>query len=620
MTTGDHVNARPSPFLRRLPGPVSLIVAAVALGYVAHVVAQHTIEVVDARRLLPRWDLATHLVQGWLDYHLLATGQIPRLLWDLWLQGYWPPMLSLYQVPFYLVLGGGMASGLWSSLVAFVLTGLAGSALIWCEFKQDSALPASVFLALLVSSPFLLAYASVPMTEMLGALTQLLVLLAYVHYRHNRTPAAARLFAISLTILFFTKYNYFILLAAPLVVLEWLERTSGSSAVERATMVWRWALRLVSTPSGAFVCLYLAALLAIVVTGGFDFRVLGRRVSVHTIGNSGHLVLYVVLGRLWYLHRRGRIHWDRVMSLDPRVRALLIWFALPVTVWMASPYPNHIRDFANLVFNRPLGASTVEAGAATYLDALRTLYFYDARVLVSVVVVFTIAAVQYRRQPPLMRWLILAVPLQLAAIALHQTRFPRFLLLTVVLLCLAAAHEMGRWIAGRGRVAGMLLGPVILAAGVLAAREVVAEPRFRAIAFENYSDSETLRVALESIRAELTGADRLAIVGQGNDLSPGLFRWQLGPPSGAPCFPYELGGAKGIDVALATRVLVIDPLGPDSGALDATSYYVAQRERVMERVVGGEFVSRREIPLPDIDAIFRLYDRTSTSAPTASCQ
>ena len=354
-------------FRHWLPGATILAVAAVALGYVVRVVARHTIDVVEARGLLPRWDLATHLVQGWLDYHLLATGQMPRLLWDLWLQGYWPPMLSIFQVPFYLVLGGGMASGLWSSLLAFFLAGLVGSALIERQFERGAALPVSVFLALLMSSPYMLAYASVPMTEMLGALTQLLVLLAYAHYRDRETPSAARPLAVSLSVLFFTKYNYFLLLVAPLVLLEWLDRTSGWSVTDRVKMPGRWAWRVLSTPTAALVCLYLVALLIILGTGGFEVRVFGRRVSVHSIGNTGHLVLYLLLGRLWYLHHRGRVDWGRLMQADPRVRALLIWCAVPVTAWMASPYPNHIRDFANLVLNRPLGAPTVEAGAAAYL-------------------------------------------------------------------------------------------------------------------------------------------------------------------------------------------------------------------------------------------------------------
>lgn len=607
---------------RRLPLAALLAVAATVLAYGMRAVAQHTIEIVGARHLLPRWDLATHLGQGWLDYHLLVTGQIPRLLWDLWLQGYWPPVLSIYQVPFYLVLGGGMASGLWSALVAFGLVGLTGCALLSRQSRDGAALPASLFVALLMSSPFLLAYASVPMMEMVGALAQLVALLSYVRYRDRPTPRAARVLAVSLSVLFFTKYNYFFLLAAPLVLYEWLERTSGWGVARRVTGLWRWACRGLSAPTGALLACYVVGVMLIARTGGFDVRLFGQRISVHGIGNTGYVVLYLLLARLWYLHRRGRIDWAGLMSADPRSRPLLIWFAAPVTIWMASPYPNHIRDFFNLVFNRPLGEATVGAGIASYLDALRTSYFYSEWILAGVAAVFAIAAVRYRHQSPLMQVLILAVPLQFAVIALHHTRFPRFLLQTVVLLCLAASSEVGRWFAasGRGRLAAALLAPLVAMSGAVAVRDVVAQPRFTVVAFDNFTDSEPLRAAFGAIRAELNADERLAIVGESDALSPALFRWELGPPSGMPCFPFEVAGARGTDLALATRVLLIAPLGSDVAALDVPSHYFAHRDAVLEQAGRGELVFRREIPVSDMDVVFRLYDRASRPHADAPCQ
>ena len=608
-----------------LPPRLTLLVigtaAVAASAHVMHVVAQHTIHVVAARRLLPRWDLATHLGHGWLDYSLLATGRIPRLLWDLWLQGYWPPALSLYQIPFYLVLGGDLTSGLWSGPVAFALLGLTGSIILWRLWGAGAFLPAGIFLALLLSSPHLLAYATVTMTEMLGALGQCIVLFCYVLYRQRRRPRDARAFALSLTLLFFIKYNYFILLVGPLVLYEWLDRTSGGGVTRRIAGLWRWTRRVLSSPTGAFVALYLVALLVILDTGGFEFRVLGQRVSVRSIGNSGHVVLYLLLARLWYLHRRRRIDWGRLMSADPLVRPLVIWFAVPVTIWMASPYPNHIRDFANLVINRPLGEPTVEAGTAVYLDALRSAYFYSTWVLVVVIAAAGVAAVRYRRQPPVVQWLILAVPLQLAAIALHQTRFPRFLLLTVVLLCLAAASESGRWFAAsrRGRIVGGLLAPIVLIAGVVAGRQVVTEERFRVIAFEHYTDSDALRKALDVIRDDLGAGDRLVVVGQSNELSPGLFRWELGPPSGVACFPFRLAGEGRLDLALATRVLLLVPFDTDSSPLDVTSYDPVHRRAVLDAADRGELDVRRDIPVPDLRVALRLYGRTAPPPRMVAC-
>ena len=197
-----------------------LVLALAILVYAAHVVDQHSIQIVAARHLLPRWDLATHLDHGWEDYHLLITGEIHWLLWDLWLQGYWPPVLSVWQIPFYLVFGGHIVAGLRSALGAFVLTGLLACVLMWQQWRSAFLLPAAIFLALLLSSPYILAYASVTMTEIAGAAAELAVLVAYVADRQRATPSTARAFAISLTVLFFTKYNYFILLIVPLVIYE----------------------------------------------------------------------------------------------------------------------------------------------------------------------------------------------------------------------------------------------------------------------------------------------------------------------------------------------------------------------------------------------------------------
>ncbi len=607
---------------RRIAFTALITIAAAVLLYVAFLIDHHTVRIVVAQRLLPRWDLATHLNHGWEDYHLLVTGRIHRLLWDLWLQGYWPPVLSIYQIPFYLSLGGKIESGLRSAIAAFVLAGILGCALMWRQWRQAAALPAALFLALIVSSPYLLAYASVTMTESVGAAAEIVVLLTYVAYRQRSTPPAARAFAVSLTVLFFTKYNYFFLLIVPLVVYEWLERSSGSTGARTLDDLRRWTRAALSSPTAWLLIAYFAGLLVVMRTGGFEFHLLGKRISVHTVGNSGHIVLYLLLARLWYLHRARRIPWDHVIGADPRVRPLLVWFAVPVTIWLASPYPNHIRDFFNLVVNRPLGESTISAGTAVYVDALRHQYFYSEWVLIAVVVLFVVAAVTYRHQPPLMRWLIFGIPMQFAIIAIHQTRFPRFLLLTVVLLCIAAASELGRWFAGSTwrRIAGAAIAPAVLGSGVLAANAAVGEERFRAVAFENYTENHTLRAALDSIRAELKPEDRLAIVGQSNELSPALFRWELGPPTGLPCSPLELGGARGTDLSLATNVLLLMPVGSEPAILDITSYYLAQRQAVLNAVDRGELRLEREIPVPDRHLSIQLYDRSSTLHITAPCQ
>jgi hypothetical protein len=82
MIDRNATDRRHQVWALRLLQPALLIAATAAAAYVMQFVAQHTIQIVRTRHLLPQWDLATHLGHGWLDYHLLVTGQIPGLLWD----------------------------------------------------------------------------------------------------------------------------------------------------------------------------------------------------------------------------------------------------------------------------------------------------------------------------------------------------------------------------------------------------------------------------------------------------------------------------------------------------------------------------------------------------------
>ncbi len=591
-----------------MPGVVAAVLATAA--FAVHLAARHSIHVVVERGLLPRWDLAAHLWHGWFDYYLLTSGRIPHVLWDLWLQGYWPPLLSLWQVPFYLLLGGELSAGSWSSAAAFTFVGVLGALILWQQWAHRSLLPAAIFIALLTSSPFLLAYATITMTEMAGATAQLLVVFAYERYRARPTGRRATLIAISLTILFFTKYNYFLLLAAPLVVHEWLERTAGWTLQRRARAVWASARRVLTSPMGVLVVAYAVALVAVLASGGFEFRILGRRVSVRGIGNSGHIVLYIAFARIAYLYWRGRIDWEALGAADPRIPALIVWFVVPVAVWMASPYPNHIRDFFNLVVNRPVGEPTVEAGLASYFAALRDGYFFSPWVLGVVAGAFVVAAVRYRAQPALMKFLVVAVAFQAAVIALHQTRLPRFLLLTVVLLCLAAAGEVGRWLSAlRGGVAiGAALAPAVLACGIAGTMRMVEEERFRALALEEYIDSPALREALGVIRRELSPDDRLLVIGETDVLSPALVRWQLGPPSGVPSLPHRIAGEGRLDPELATCVLLVASPG-SMAPLSVGGFEPSRVRAVMEAIGRGDLIERHRFALTDLGVSLWFYVR-----------
>jgi len=590
--------------------PVCASVLAVT-GYAAALVSRHAIDVAAARRLLPRWDLAAHLAFGWTDAFYLKTLQWHRLLWDLWLQGYWPPGPSLFQLPFYLVLGGDMTSGLRSSLGAFVLTVLAGTVILCLQWNRAAWLPAALFLLFVLRSPFYLAYASVAMTEMLGALAQLVVLACHARYEQQRSPAAARLFAIALTLLFFTKYNYFIMLAVPLLAHEYLRRTAAWGLHQRAREAWHYARRWLGTWTGALLAAYLLAVLVVTMTGGFSFSVFGQRVGVRSIGNSGYVALYLLLGRVWFLHRRGRIDWSRITSSDARIGPLLWWFALPVIVWLASPFPNHMKDIANLVINAPMGAASATDGLLSYGAAVRADYFADLWLLVLAVAGFVVAALRFQRQPPVVQLLILAALIQTAMVLSHQTRFARFLAFPVLLVWLTSASEIGTWVWRRSSLVAGMAATVVMFAALLGARDVVSGEPFRRLAFENYIDSPALADAFAAIRGETGPSGRVAVLGRSDALSPGLFTWQLGPPAGLASFPLEVLRDRDVEsLGDITHVVLIAPDASDGASPEITADFPRHLERLQRWLDAGTVAPARELPVDDLHLTLRLYART----------
>lgn len=584
-----------------------LVASAGILVAVGRMVSAQAIDEAVARELLPRWDLAAHLVNGWNDYYFLTSGSWRQLLWDLWSQGYWPPGQSLFQMPFYLASGGSLSSGLHSSVAAFVLAGVLSVAALVEAWGRRSWMPAALALGFMITSPFYLSYAAVAMSEMVGACAQAAVILCYLRVGRTGRARDARWFALSLTALFFTKYNYFVLLAVPLAGHEWLEQTTGQAIGERVRGLTRALRRWLAWPEGVLVAFYLAALALVELTGGFEFSVGGRRVAVRTIGYLAHPLLYLLIGRIWWLHRAGRIDWAAMRDRDPRIGQLLTWFAVPVVVWLASPFPNHVKDVANLLFNIPMGEPTVGLGLAAYLRSVRDEYFMHPGLAIAALAGLAAAMWQWRMLPRAARLLAVIAVLQFVMVTAHQTRDPRFLLLAMPPFWLAgasgAATVLARWPA---RPTG-IVAVVILGAALAGAHLTIGGATFQRLAFQHYVDSPRLTNAFVALRAMTRPGERVAVVGRHEAVSPGLVRWQLGPASGEPALPVEV--LRVADEPWLDRADVVVHVVPH--APNEASRAAAERDdaRVETRIARGALVEVQETVVDAPGVTIRVYRR-----------
>jgi hypothetical protein len=87
-----------------------------------------------------------------------------------------------------------------------------------------------------------------------------------------------------------------------------------------------------------------------------------------------------------------------------------------------------------------------------------------------------------------------------------------------------------------------------------------------------------------------------------NELSPGLFRWALGPPSGVARLPLEG------ELGRATHVLLIVPVDAATSP-DIAERYPAHRGGVEAMVARGELTLAREWTIADLHVALQLFRR-----------
>jgi hypothetical protein len=576
---------------------------------VAALLHERVVRVVAERHLLPHWDPAAHLLDGWIGYWSLRTVQPLTFLWNFWEEGLWPPAYAFWQIPFYFAAGPGLTSGLLATLAAFVLMGVTGAlVLVLSSPKGDAAVvPVSLWLVLVATSPYYLAYSSIGMMEMFGAFAQSLVYLAWSVERRRRSPASGRLFALSLTLLFFAKYNYLVLCAAPMLLHDVLERTAGASLGRRVELAKSALRRAWASPTLVAVALYLVALAVLIRSGGFEFQVAGHEVQVRRVGSTGHVVLLAVGARLLFLHRQGRIDWRALFAVDRRIRPLLIWFVLPVTVWLLSPYPNHLRDFVDLIVNQPHGVEGLGSSVGLYARALGQ-FFRGTPELVITLVLFAVIAVRFRRCTPLAQLMFVTAAAGFALSALHQNRQERFLFTTVLPLWLAAAAVTIGWFAAGvyRRAVGAAFALAMLVHTARAVPPLIDSEPFRARAFAFYAEGEEIPAAFDWLRGRLPREGRLVVHGRGNRFSPSLFAWELGPPAGFARFPVCVRNSGPEDRTAADHLLLIVSTGPVTDP-DIDQHDEVHRERVQRRLDRGEFEPDAVLTLPESGLELRLF-------------
>jgi hypothetical protein len=176
------------------------------------------------------------------------------------------------------------------------------------------------------------------MLESLGAALTLAALYAYVVVAQTRTAGAATGLGVTLTLLFLTKYNYWLLVVGGLAVAELAmpPRRLHELLEASKTIEWRrWAGAQLRRPLNVLLLVLLALIATIAAHGPAALAVAGRRIALYPPDNLtqvAYVLLFVQTLRWW---RTGGGAWAQTLSAP--MQRLIRWHAWPVALWLLLP-------------------------------------------------------------------------------------------------------------------------------------------------------------------------------------------------------------------------------------------------------------------------------------------
>ncbi|MFL9827412.1 hypothetical protein ABTU92_21360, partial [Rhodoplanes sp. SY1] len=321
------------------------------------------------------------------------------------------------------------------------------------------AVAAAVAGALALSSPAFALLGSDVLLEGPGAALSALALLCFVRAAEmpsglDRREAVRRwrMLGLVLTVLFFTKGNYWGLVVAALAVTAAIEHRAALARLVRVVVAQarppspgRLVAGLARDPL-VIAALVVAGLVVVIYRRGpTSLDLLGRTVSLYPPENLvtvAYALLFARVAIAWARHR------DRLApALGVPGRAILAWHVLPVAV--SFLIPKRLPAFLWFVgpTNAPSGAGFDPLHAArVYAAAAAESFHAVPAAAVAVAVLFAIALVAGRRWPPGGRAVLLLALVGAAGVIVHPHHQPRFL-----------ASWLFAWWVGAGVGAGILV-------------------------------------------------------------------------------------------------------------------------------------------------------------------
>lgn len=317
---------------------------------------------------LPTWDPSAHLMDGVVFAEALRRFNPLLFLEQLSLSSYWPPLYPLIEAPVFILFGYSIKT---ATILMWVIALACVALLIWHQFayretaSKLAVIPAALLFAL---SPAMIAYSGVIMLELPGVLFSLLASGCYAIYlsRDREDLAWWRYTCIATSLLFFCKYNYWVIWLGSLVTFEFF---FNPLLRQRVLAFCHEALRQYDRRSAFnwFCVAYLALLVFVVFAGGIDTVILGQHIVFKSVlGNPIYGLIALVLVR-YALFKRAELKngWRLFFHAREPFGTFNRYLVLPVVVWLT--YPANFSTFLSFLVNQSKRDS---------FFSKKTLFFY----------------------------------------------------------------------------------------------------------------------------------------------------------------------------------------------------------------------------------------------------
>lgn len=253
-----------------------------------------------------------------------------------------------------------------------------------------------------LASPAHRAFATDIMLESLGACLSLAALYASLLVAQQRSAASGRALGLALTLLFFQKYNYWLLVVLALAVATCA--TNPRACWQHMTGVFRslsdrtWLRTQLRHPL-TYIFVPVAVILAYSYLHGGSMQIAGRRIVFDAPYNLVHIAFILLLLRVlpWWL-KDGRA---RVLELNPPVAPFIAWHVYPLCAWFL--WPQRLGYFLWYLFRdhgQEQAPDGLSSGIAYYWQHLAADYHLGKASLIVAAVLACAAVLSWRRLRP----------------------------------------------------------------------------------------------------------------------------------------------------------------------------------------------------------------------------